>query len=138
MEVWALEAYGAAYTLQEILTYKSDDVVGRVRAYEAIVKGERIPKPGVPESFRVLVKELQSLGLDIRVLDMNHKEIELRDMDGESSEDLNIDTLSRMAEEQEKKKLAEETEKSEDKKDDEKTADKPAAPADKSGGKVSK
>ena len=138
MEVWALEAYGAAYTLQEILTYKSDDVVGRVRAYEAIVKGERIPKPGVPESFRVLVKELQSLGLDIRVLDMNHKEIELRDMDGESSEHLNIDTLSRMAEEQEKKKLAEETEKSEDKKDDEKTADKPAAPADKSDGKVSK
>ena len=138
MEVWALEAYGAAYTLQEILTYKSDDVVGRVRAYEAIVKGERIPKPGVPESFRVLVKELQSLGLDIRVLDMNHKEIELRDMDGESSEHLNIDTLSRMAEEQEKKKLAEETEKSEDKKDDEKTADKPAAPADESDGKVSK
>jgi DNA-directed RNA polymerase subunit beta len=138
MEVWALEAYGAAYTLQEILTYKSDDVVGRVRAYEAIIKGKRIPKPGVPESFRVLVKELQSLGLDIRVLDMNHKEIELRDMDGESSEHLNIDALSRMAEEQEKKKLAEETEKSEDKKDDKKTVDKPAAPADESDGKVSK
>jgi len=114
MEVWALEAYGAAYTLQEILTYKSDDVVGRVKAYEAIVKGERIPKPGVPESFRVLVKELQSLGLDIRVLDMNHKEIELRDMDDDSNEHLNIDTLSKMAEEQQKKKLAEETANSED------------------------
>lgn len=114
MEVWALEAYGAAYTLQEILTYKSDDVVGRVKAYEAIVKGERIPKPGVPESFRVLVKELQSLGLDIRVLDMDHKEIELRDMDEDSSEHLNIDTLSRLAEEQEKKKLAEEATKSEE------------------------
>ena len=114
MEVWALEAYGAAYTLQEILTYKSDDVVGRVKAYEAIVKGERIPKPGVPESFRVLVKELQSLGLDIRVLDMNHKEIELRDMDDDSNEHLNIDTLSKMAEEQQKKKLAAETADSED------------------------
>ncbi|MCT3347595.1 DNA-directed RNA polymerase subunit beta [Lactobacillus hominis] len=111
MEVWALEAYGAAYTLQEILTYKSDDVVGRVKAYEAIVKGERIPKPGVPESFRVLVKELQSLGLDIKVLDMDHKEIELRDMDDDSNEHFNIDTLSKMAEQQEKKKLAEETEK---------------------------
>ena len=114
MEVWALEAYGAAYTLQEILTYKSDDVVGRVKAYEAIVKGDRIPKPGVPESFRVLVKELQSLGLDIRVLDMDHNEIELRDMDDDSNEHLNIDTLSKMAEEQQKKKLAEETAKSED------------------------
>ena len=129
---------GAAYTLQEILTYKSDDVVGRVKAYEAIVKGERIPKPGVPESFRVLVKELQSLGLDIRVLDMNHNEIELRDMDEDSSEHLNIDSLSRMAEEQEKKKLAEETGKSEDKKDDKKDADKPVAPADESDDKVSK
>ena len=69
MEVWALEAYGAAYTLQEILTVKSDDVVGRVRTYEAIVKGQNVPKPGVPESFRVLIKELQSLGLDIKVLD---------------------------------------------------------------------
>lgn len=138
MEVWALEAYGAAYTLQEILTYKSDDVVGRVKAYEAIVKGERIPKPGVPESFRVLVKELQSLGLDIRVLDMDHNEIELRDMDEDSSEHLNIDTLSRMAEEQEKKKLAEETGKSENKEDSNETADKPVAPADESDGKVSK
>ena len=69
MEVWALEAYGAAYTLQEILTVKSDDVVGRVKTYEAIVKGQNVPKPGVPESFKVLVKELQSLGLDVKVLD---------------------------------------------------------------------
>ncbi|MCI1467013.1 MAG: DNA-directed RNA polymerase subunit beta [Lactobacillus sp.] len=104
MEVWALEAYGAAYSLQEILTYKSDDVVGRVRAYEAIVKGERIPKPGVPESFRVLVKELQALGLDIRVLDMDHHQIDLRDMD-ENNEHFSIDHISRMAEQQEKKKL---------------------------------
>ncbi|MDK7919563.1 DNA-directed RNA polymerase subunit beta [Aerococcus urinae] len=81
MEVWALEAYGAAYTLQEILTYKSDDVVGRVQTYEAIVKGDSIPKPSVPESFRVLVKELQSLGLDIQVLDENDKELDLRDED---------------------------------------------------------
>lgn len=115
MEVWALEAYGAAYTLQEILTYKSDDVVGRVKAYEAIVKGERIPKPGVPESFRVLVKELQSLGLDIKVLDMDHKEIELRDMDDDSNDHFNIDTLSKLAEQQEKKKLAEEAAKKDDK-----------------------
>jgi DNA-directed RNA polymerase subunit beta len=81
MEVWALEAYGAAYTLQEILTVKSDDVNGRVKTYEAIVKGENIPKPGVPESFKVLVKELQALCLDIRVLDENGNEIELRDED---------------------------------------------------------
>jgi len=79
MEVWALEAYGAAYTLQEILTVKSDDVTGRVKTYEAIVKGSNIPKPGVPESFKVLVKELQALCLDIRVLDENGNEIELKD-----------------------------------------------------------
>ena len=78
MEVWALEAYGAAYTLQEILTVKSDDVVGRVRTYEAIVKGQNVPKPGVPESFRVLIKELQSLGLDIKVLDKDDEEIDLK------------------------------------------------------------
>ena len=78
MEVWALEAYGAAYTLQEILTVKSDDIVGRVKAYEAIVKGQNIPKPGVPESFKVLIKELQSLGLDIRVLDKYNQEIDLK------------------------------------------------------------
>ena len=80
MEVWALEAYGAAYTLHEIITYKSEDVVGRVQTHEAIVKGEPIPRPGVPESFRVLMKELQSLGLDMRVLDINDNEIDLRDM----------------------------------------------------------
>ena len=79
MEVWALEAYGAAYTLQEILTVKSDDVTGRVRTYEAIVKGENIPQPGVPESFKVLIKELQSLCLDVRILDENGDEIELKD-----------------------------------------------------------
>ncbi|MDK6680527.1 DNA-directed RNA polymerase subunit beta [Aerococcus sp. UMB8608] len=85
MEVWALEAYGAAYTLQEILTYKSDDVTGRVQTYESIVKGEPIPRPGVPESFRVLVKELQSLGLDIQVLDADDNEIDLRDMDEDTN-----------------------------------------------------
>ena len=78
MEVWALEAYGAAYTLQEILTVKSDDVVGRVKTYESIVKGQNVPKAGVPESFKVLIKELQSLGLDIRVLDANNDEIDLK------------------------------------------------------------
>ena len=78
MEVWALEAYGAAYTLQEILTVKSDDVVGRVKTYEAIVKGQNIPKPGIPESFKVLIKELQSLGLDVKVLDQDNQEIDLK------------------------------------------------------------
>ena len=78
MEVWALEAYGAAYTLQEILTVKSDDVTGRVKTYEAIVKGHNVPKPGVPESFKVLVKELQALCLDIKVLDAQGEEIELQ------------------------------------------------------------
>ncbi|MGN0584162.1 MAG: DNA-directed RNA polymerase subunit beta, partial [Ruminococcus sp.] len=78
MEVWALEAYGAAYTLQEILTVKSDDTIGRVNTYEAIVKGQNVPKPGIPESFKVLIKELQSLGLDIRVLDKNQEEIDLK------------------------------------------------------------
>ena len=81
MEVWALEAYGAAYTLQEILTVKSDDVVGRVKTYEAIVKGESVPQPGVPESFKVLIKELQSLGLDVKMLSTDLEEIELRDLD---------------------------------------------------------
>jgi DNA-directed RNA polymerase subunit beta len=77
MEVWALEAYGAAYTLQEILTVKSDDVVGRVKTYEAIIKGDNIPEPGVPESFKVLLKELQSLGLDVRVLREDNTEVEI-------------------------------------------------------------
>jgi DNA-directed RNA polymerase subunit beta len=84
MEVWALEAYGAAYTLQEILTVKSDDVTGRVRTYESIVKGHNIPRPGVPESFKVLVKELQSLCLDVRILDEEGRNIELR---GEEDDD---------------------------------------------------
>ncbi len=83
MEVWALEAYGAAYTLQEILTVKSDDVVGRVKTYEAIVKGESVPEPGVPESFKVLIKELQSLGMDVKMLSSDEEEIELRDFDDE-------------------------------------------------------
>ncbi len=78
MEVWALEAYGAAYTLQEILTVKSDDVVGRVKTYESIVKGQNVPTPGVPESFKVLIKELQSLGLDVKVLDKEKQEIDLK------------------------------------------------------------
>ncbi len=85
MEVWALEAYGAAYTLQEILTVKSDDIVGRVKTYEAIVKGHNVPQPGVPESFKVLVKELQSLCLDVRVLDKNMEEIELKDDDDDDT-----------------------------------------------------
>ena len=77
MEVWALEAYGAAYTLQEILTVKSDDVVGRVKTYEAIIKGENIPEPGIPESFKVLLKELQSLALDVQVLDEKGNEVKI-------------------------------------------------------------
>ena len=106
MEVWALEAYGAAYTLQEILTYKSDDVVGRVKTYESIVKGEPIQKPGVPESFRVLVKELQALGLDMRVLDADDQELELRDMDDEDDDLITVDALAKYAKEQaEKEKL---------------------------------
>ena len=88
MEVWALEAYGAAYTLQEILTVKSDDVTGRVKTYEAIVKGNNIPQPGVPESFKVLVKELQSLCLDVRVLDKDGQEIELKDDDDDFISDM--------------------------------------------------
>ena len=92
MEVWALEAYGAAYTLQEILTVKSDDVVGRVKTYESIVKGQNIPKPGIPESFKVLIKELQSMGLDLAVLDKDNNEIDLRrDFDGEDDMGLSIE-----------------------------------------------
>ncbi|AQP53570.1 DNA-directed RNA polymerase subunit beta [Vagococcus penaei] len=107
MEVWALEAYGAAYTLQEILTYKSDDVVGRVKTYESIVKGEPIQKPGVPESFRVLVKELQALGLDMRVLDADDQEIELRDMDDDDDDLITVDALAKYAKEQAEKEQAE-------------------------------
>jgi DNA-directed RNA polymerase subunit beta len=87
MEVWALYAYGAAYTLQEILTVKSDDIKGRVKTYEAIVKGQNIPTPGVPASFKVLVKELQSLGLDVRVMDKNDKEITLKDYSEDEGDD---------------------------------------------------
>jgi DNA-directed RNA polymerase subunit beta len=92
MEVWALEAYGAAHTLQEILTVKSDDVVGRVKTYEAIVKGETIPEPGVPESFRVLIKEMQSLGLDVKILNCFDQEIDLRSEDDD--DDRKDDSLS--------------------------------------------
>ena len=124
MEVWALEAYGASNVLQEILTYKSDDINGRLKAYEAITKGKPIPKPGVPESFRVLVKELQSLGLDMRVLDEDDQEVELRDLDEGMDEDvIHVDDLEKArekaaqeakaafeAEEAEKEAKAEETE----------------------------
>ncbi len=99
MEVWALEAYGAAYTLQEILTVKSDDVVGRVKTYEAIVKGDSVPQPGVPESFKVLIKELQSLGLDVKMLSEDFEEIELRDL--EEDDDMQpTDALNLMKEDQ--------------------------------------
>ncbi|TEB08293.1 DNA-directed RNA polymerase subunit beta [Pelotomaculum schinkii] len=97
MEVWALEAYGSAYTLQEILTVKSDDVVGRVKTYEAIVKGENVPEPGVPESFKVLIKELQSLGLDVKVLSEEDKEIEIKEVEEditETAKELGIDIQS--------------------------------------------
>ena len=101
MEVWALEAYGAAYTLQEILTVKSDDVVGRVKTYEAIVKGENVPDPGIPESFKVLVKELQSIGLDIKVLNEDEEEISLRDSDEdivETAREVDMDIEGRVVE----------------------------------------
>jgi DNA-directed RNA polymerase subunit beta len=97
MEVWALEAYGAAYALQEILTIKSDDVLGRVKVYEAIVKGENIPEPGIPESFKVLIKEMQALCLDVLVLDEEGREVEIRELDEDAfrtTESLGID-LSR-------------------------------------------
>jgi len=95
MEVWALEAYGAAYTLQEILTIKSDDVVGRVKAYESIVKGENVPEPGVPESFKVLVKELQSLGLDVRLYSEDDEELEIKE-NIEEGIDFNIEEASKL------------------------------------------
>ena len=90
MEVWALEAYGAAHTLQEILTVKSDDVVGRVKTYEAIVKGENIPEPGIPESFKVLIKELQALCLDVKVLNEDHQEVQLKEFSDDDTEDLGV------------------------------------------------
>jgi len=107
MEVWALEAYGAAYTLQELLTVKSDDVVGRVKTYEAIVKGENVPEPGVPESFKVLIKELQSLGLDVRVLSDKAEEIEIREEEEDISEmarELGIDIQGRDEDEDSKRR----------------------------------
>jgi len=97
MEVWALEAYGASYALQELLTIKSDDVIGRVKVYEAIVKGENIPEPGIPESFKVLIKEMQSLCLNVEVLSSDGTSIEMRDSDEDvfrAAEELGID-LSR-------------------------------------------
>ncbi len=97
MEVWALEAYGAAFALQELLTIKSDDVVGRVKVYEAIVKGENIPEPGIPESFKVLVKEMQSLCLNVEVLSSDGSRVEMRDSEEDvfrAAEELGID-LSR-------------------------------------------
>ena len=90
MEVWALEAYGSAHTLQEILTVKSDDVVGRVKTYEAIVKGENIPEPGVPESFKVLIKELQALCLNVKVLTDELEEIKLKESVDDEIEELNL------------------------------------------------
>ena len=104
MEVWALEAYGASYTLQEILTYKSDDVDGRVKTYEAIVKGQPLPKPGVPESFRVLVKELQALGLDMKVLDHENNEVELETGDDDAF--TNIDSLEEIKKQEDSKRAA--------------------------------
>src|SRR5690625_1867085 len=94
MEVWALEAYGASYTLQELLTVKSDDIVGRVKTYESIVKGRNVPEPGVPESFKVLIKELQSLGMDVKMLSSDQEEIDLRaleDDDSETEDSLNLE-----------------------------------------------
>jgi len=94
MEVWALEAFGAAYALQELLTIKSDDVLGRVKVYEAIVKGENIPEPGIPESFKVLIKEMQSLCLDVDVLSVTGEEIEMHELDEDvfrTAEELGID-----------------------------------------------
>jgi len=100
MEVWALYAYGSAYTLQELLTVKSDDVMGRVKVYEAIVKGENIPEPGIPESFKVLVKEMQALCLNVEVLSEAGEEIEIRETDEDlmrTAEDLGIDLRSASA-----------------------------------------
>ena len=123
MEVWALEAYGAAYTLQEILTYKSDDVVGRVKTYEAIVKGEPIPQPGVPESFRVLVKELQALGLDMKVLDADKNEIELRDIDDDDDSVINVDAVAKLKEKEENKQAQDVMKQEEDRNPDERKDD---------------
>ncbi len=115
MEVWALEAYGAANTLQEILTVKSDDIVGRVKAYEAIVKGKNIPAPGVPESFKVLIKELESLCLDVKVLDSDHNEIVIKELE---DEDEGLDRSQSDAEESESKPAAADADEPEDTEDE--------------------
>ena len=111
MEVWALEAYGAAYILQEMLTIKSDDVVGRVKTYESIVKGENIEKPGIPESFKVLIKEMQSLGLDVEVLSEEGKEVKVETEQDEimrTVEEMGIDIIEIKAFKLKRKKLEEE------------------------------
>jgi DNA-directed RNA polymerase subunit beta len=115
MEVWALEAYGAANTLQEILTVKSDDTVGRVKTYEAIIKGQNIPNPGVPESFKVLLKEMQALSLDIRVLDAARNEIEIPELDPEDmpQPDTLRASVAAKAEAETEQPAAEETEETE-------------------------
>jgi DNA-directed RNA polymerase subunit beta len=98
MEVWALEAYGAAYALQELLTIKSDDIPGRVKVYEAVVKGENIPEPGIPESFKVLIKEMQALSLNVEVLSADGTPVELRDNEEDvfrAAEELGIDLARR-------------------------------------------
>jgi DNA-directed RNA polymerase subunit beta len=95
MEVWALAAYGAAYSLQEVLTVKSDDVVGRVKTYEAIVKGENVPEPGIPESFKVLMKELQSLALDVKVFSDRREEIEIKESVYDDLEELDVNIEGR-------------------------------------------
>jgi len=147
MEVWALEAYGAAYSLQEMLTVKSDDVVGRVKTYEAIVKGENVPEPGVPESFKVLIKELQSLGLDVRVLDQDNEEIEIgEDAEGDDDVDdeLAIGIPSRVASRtpelrkrrDEVASDAEEEEAEEEEKEDSEDEGVPAAALTEDGGEV--
>ncbi len=126
MEVWALEAYGAAYTLQELLTVKSDDVVGRVKTYEAIVKGENVPEPGVPESFKVLIKELQSLGLDVKVLSEQDEEIEIKETEedvSETAKELGIDVKGEDTEDTEDKEdLSKDVGEDEDADDEEKDA----------------
>ena len=115
MEIWALEAYGAAHVLQEILTYKSDDVVGRVKVYEALVKGTPLPTPGIPEAFRVLIKEFQALGLDISVINNEDELVEIKDLENESDDDDD----SPIAEEIERPKTEKSFDEYEDEEDDE-------------------
>ena len=102
MEVWALYAYGAAHVLQEMMTIKSDDIVGRVKVYEALVKGTPIPKAGIPESFRVLIKEFQALGLDISIINDKNEEIELKQLEDDNEDPLTIDDIDKMKSEEEK------------------------------------